>query len=123
MYLVWHLEETTSLSARTNLLLERKNKHTVVPSIAFSGSTISAFDDVSVEDPDFLYIQSLAEACIVLSKLSVDDSSRQKGAKFFPDRFISHQDPISWKAKLDYEVIPGLREESRYQGRAWVLWM
>lgn len=35
----------------------RKYKHKIVPSIAISGSTISAFDDVSVEDPDFLYIQ------------------------------------------------------------------
>ncbi|WOG99416.1 hypothetical protein DCAR_0518764 [Daucus carota subsp. sativus] len=65
----------------------RKNKHKVVPSNALSGSTISAFDDVSFEDPDFLYIQSLAEAGIVLSKLSVDDSSWQKGAKIFPDRW------------------------------------
>lgn len=97
--------------ARANLLLERKYKHKIVPSIAISGSTISAFDDVSVEDPDFLYIQSLAEAGIVLSKLSLDDSSWQKGAKFSPERFISRQDLISWKAKLDYEVMPGLSEE------------
>lgn len=41
--------------ARANLLLERKYKHKIVPSIAISGSTISAFDDVSVEDPDFLH--------------------------------------------------------------------
>lgn len=26
-------------------------------------------------------------------------------------RFISRQDLISWKAKLDYEVMPGLSEE------------
>lgn len=97
--------------ARANLVLERKYKHKIVPSIAISGSTISAFDDVSVEDPDFLYIQSLAEAGIVLSKLSLDDSSWQKGAKFSPERFISRQDLISWKAKLDYEVMPGLSEE------------
>lgn len=97
--------------ARANLLLERKYNHKIVPSIALSGSTISAFDDVSVEDPDFLYIQSLAEAGIVLSKLSLDDSSWQEGAKFSPERFISRQDMISWKAKLDYEVMPGLSEE------------
>ncbi|XP_074383489.1 uncharacterized protein LOC141725026 isoform X2 [Apium graveolens] len=97
--------------ARANLLLERKYKHKIVPSIALSGSTISAFDDVSVEDPDFLYIQSLAEAGIVLSKLSLDESNWQEGSKFFPERFISRQDLISWKAKLDYEVMPGLREE------------
>ncbi|KAL1810829.1 hypothetical protein ACET3Z_020894 [Daucus carota] len=82
-----------------------------VPSIALSGSTLSALDDVSVEDPDFLYIQSLAEADIVSSKMSVDDSSWQKGVRFCPDRFISRQDLISWKAKLDYEVMPGSREE------------
>ncbi|WOH05146.1 hypothetical protein DCAR_0624560 [Daucus carota subsp. sativus] len=93
----------------TNLLLE--NRAYGVPSIALSGSTLSALDDVSVEDPDFLCIQSLAEADIVSSKMSVDNSSWQKGVRFCPDRFISRQDLISWKAKLDYEVMPGLREE------------
>ena len=34
----------------------------------------------------FLDFSALAEAGIVLSKLSVDDSSWQKGVKFFPDR-------------------------------------
>lgn len=96
--------------ARANLLLERKHNHKIVPSMELSGSTILAFDDVSVEDPDFLCIQSLAEAGVVSSKLSLDDSNWHKGAKFSPDRFISRQDLISWKAKLEYEVMPGLSE-------------
>lgn len=103
--------------AQANLLLERNRKHQIVPSIALSGSTISAFEDVSVDDPDFIFIQSLAEAGIVLSKLSHNNASsaledsKNQGANFFPERFISHQDLISWKAKLDYEVMPGINEE------------
>lgn len=35
----------------------RNPKHRIVPSVALLGSTIAAFDDVSVEDPDFISIQ------------------------------------------------------------------
>ncbi|MCD7452547.1 hypothetical protein HAX54_017376 [Datura stramonium] len=55
---------------KANNQLERSRKHRIVPSVVLSGSTIAAFDDVSVEDPDFATIQSLAEAGIIPSKLS-----------------------------------------------------
>lgn len=35
----------------------RNPKHRIVPSMLLAGSLLCAFDDVSVEDPDFWYIQ------------------------------------------------------------------
>lgn len=96
----------------------------------------------------FSNFTALAEAGIVLSKLSHNNASsaledsKNQDAKFFPERysgvyfswvlsfalsnnnllfifkkytilcrFISRQDLINWKAKLDYEVMPGINEE------------
>ncbi|KAK3015610.1 hypothetical protein RJ639_005838 [Escallonia herrerae] len=59
--------------------LQRNLKYRIFPSVALSGSTIAAFDDVGVEDPDFESIQC--------------------------------KDLISWKAKLEYEVVPGVNEQ------------
>lgn len=115
---------------RANSQLERSQRHRILSSAALSGSTVMAFDDVNVEDPDFVHIQCLAEAGIVASRLldgnfalDLNDSDGQQGVFFLPDRFISRQDLISWKAKLEYEVIPGLSEEFRYQGRTLVFLM
>ncbi|KAL8052799.1 hypothetical protein ABFS82_05G028500 [Erythranthe guttata] len=94
----------------SNLLLERRRNHRVNTSAALSGSRITAFNDVGVEDPDFEYIQSLAEAGIVRSKLS-DGSNSNEAVEFFPERFICRQDLVNWKAKLEYEVVPGINEE------------
>nr|GMD13564.1 Myosin-4 like [Ipomoea batatas] len=103
---------------QASALLERNRKHRIASSLALAGSTSAAFDDVCIEDPDFMPIQSLAEAGIIPSKLSLEklpsnpyDSGEDKGVKFFPDRSISRQDLISWKAKLEYDIIPGINEE------------
>ncbi|KAF3662570.1 putative protein CHUP1, chloroplastic-like [Capsicum annuum] len=102
---------------KTNTQLERSRKHRIVPSVVLSGSTIAAFDDVSVDDPDFATIQSLAEAGIIPSKLSdrefasTSNVSEDQGVCFLPDRFLSRQDLISWKAKIEYEVMPGIDKE------------
>lgn len=103
---------------QANSQLERSQRHRILSSAALSGSTVMAFDDVNVEDPDFMHIQCLAEAGIVASRLldgnfslDLNDSDGRQGVLFLPDRFISRQDLISWKAKLEYEVIPGLNEE------------
>lgn len=101
-----------------NSRLERNPKNRIVPSIALSGSITNAFDDVRGEDPDFEYIQALAEAGVVLSKLScknltsdLDSSKSSGGVNFFPERLISREDLIGWRAKLEYEVMPGVNEE------------
>ncbi|KAL3636122.1 hypothetical protein CASFOL_020669 [Castilleja foliolosa] len=91
----------------SNSQLERNIKHRINTSAALSGSRITAFDDVGIDDPDFESIQSLAEAGVVHSKLS----DRNGGFQFFPERFISRQDLISWKAKIEYKVKPGIDEK------------
>ncbi|XP_043717025.1 uncharacterized protein LOC122665032 [Telopea speciosissima] len=104
---------------RENSLLERDPKHRAVPSVLLAGSVACAFDDVSIEDPDFYYIQALAEAGIVLSKLSGSNNrfSDQDGFKgqeenhFFPDRFVSRLDLIDWKAQLEYSSIEGIEKK------------
>ncbi|XP_024989508.1 uncharacterized protein LOC112524095 [Cynara cardunculus var. scolymus] len=101
-----------------NSRLERNPKNRIIPSIALAGSITNAFDDVRGEDPDFEYIQALAEAGVVLSKLSgknltsdLDSSKSSGGVNFFPERLISREDLIGWRAKLEYEVMPGVNEE------------
>ncbi|KAK9276466.1 hypothetical protein L1049_005999 [Liquidambar formosana] len=103
---------------RAYSLLERNPKYRVVPSILLSGSLIDGFDDIGVDDPDFGSIQALAEAGVILSKLSgknsssgLDGAKGQGGVYFFPDRFISRQDLINWKAQLNYEFMPGMIEK------------
>ncbi|KAF8399178.1 hypothetical protein HHK36_015043 [Tetracentron sinense] len=104
---------------KANSLLERNLKHRIVPSILLSGSVVGAFDDVSTEDPDFCSIQALAEAGIVLSKLSgnnssffeLDDSKGQGRVDFLPERFITRLDLINWKAQLEYPFMPGIEEK------------
>ncbi|KAG8382950.1 hypothetical protein BUALT_Bualt05G0133100 [Buddleja alternifolia] len=103
---------------RANSQLERSRKHRIISSAALSGSSITAFDDVGLEDPDFEFIQSLAEAGIVRSKLSDGNSGSNRHnvgdegrVDFSPERFICRQDLVSWKAKIDYEVVPGINEE------------
>lgn len=94
-----------------NSRLERNPKNRIVPSVALAGSTINAFDDIKSEDPDFVYIQALAEAGVVMSKLSSKNSTSDVDTNFFPERFISREDLIGWRAKLEYDVITGLNEE------------
>ncbi|KAK4758802.1 hypothetical protein SAY87_020103 [Trapa incisa] len=110
-----------------NSSLERNPKRRIVPTISLSGSTIPAFDDVGVEDPDFSYIQALAEAGIIPSKLLVDNSRHHSESQgvllFFPEKFISRQDLINWRVQLEYEFFPGIEEQSRYQGQKSDSWM
>ncbi|XP_073279235.1 uncharacterized protein [Primulina huaijiensis] len=104
---------------RANSQLERSRKHQVIPSAALSGSMSIAFDDVSIQDPDFEYIQSLAETGIVRSKLPGGSYSSNLNSNveseacdsFFPERFITRQDLVSWKAKTEYKVMPGISQE------------
>ncbi|KAK1566654.1 hypothetical protein Q3G72_002495 [Acer saccharum] len=100
----------------TNSLLERNPKHRIVPSVSLSGTVIAAFDDVDSEDPDFESIQALAEAGVIPSKLSgknsgSDGSKGQGGIYFLPERFISRQDLINWKAQVEYELKPDNLEQ------------
>ncbi|KFK35068.1 hypothetical protein AALP_AA5G231200 [Arabis alpina] len=97
---------------RSNLLLERNPKHRIVPAVALAGSSIPAFEDVNTTDPDFEYIQALAEAGITSSKLSVEDAQNETGnVNFYPESFVSRLDLVNWKAQLEYDFYPEIMEE------------
>ncbi|KAL4316096.1 hypothetical protein HN51_070049 [Arachis hypogaea] len=102
---------------KLNSYLERNPKHRIAPIISLSESVVTAFDDVGVEDPDFRSIQALAEAGVVPSKLYSNDNSGSGGSNskdninFCPDRFISRQDLIDWKAQLEYEFFSGVTDQ------------
>ncbi|CAA7049829.1 unnamed protein product [Microthlaspi erraticum] len=96
---------------RSNLLLERNPKHKIVPAVALAGSSIPAFDDVNTKDPDFEYIQALAEAGITSSKLSGEDSRNSENANFYPESFVSRLDLVNWKAQLECDFHPETMEE------------
>lgn len=57
-----------------------------------------AFTDVTPNDPDFAIIQGLAEAGIIPSRLSGDNTALQ----FNPDSPLTRGDLIAWKVPLDY---------------------
>uniref|UniRef100_A0A0A9DM14 SLH domain-containing protein n=1 Tax=Arundo donax TaxID=35708 RepID=A0A0A9DM14_ARUDO len=88
---------------------ERKRMHRITPNKLTSGSVHNAFDDVNIDDPDFLYIQSLGESGIVPSKLSnslgtsASASPSCKGnSKFLPDSYLSRFDLINWKVLVEH---------------------
>ncbi|CAN1137785.1 hypothetical protein LINPERHAP2_LOCUS10274 [Linum perenne] len=100
---------------RLNSLLERNPKHRIVPTISLSGSLATAFDDVNIDDPDFPFIQALAEAGIIPSKLSsaslFSDIAEDGISYFYPDRYLSRKDMINWRTQLEYGISPGTKEQ------------
>ncbi|XP_039143708.1 uncharacterized protein LOC120280823 [Dioscorea cayenensis subsp. rotundata] len=98
---------------RANTLLERRPRHKIVAlrPMTFTGLVGTAFDDVSVNDPDFWCIQALGEAGIVHSKLAPMDFAQsdihssydlQGRFNFSPESFISRLDLVNWKVLLEY---------------------
>ncbi len=55
------------------------------------------FSDVPLDDPDYLFIQGLAEAGIISSSLNEDNNS----LLFYPDTYLTREDLITWKVPLD----------------------
>lgn len=101
---------------RMSSLLERNPKRRILTSTTLSGSETAAYDDVGTDDPDVDSIQALAEAGIIPSKLSgritgYDGLKGQERINFSPDRFISRQDLINWKALVEYDFEPGVVEQ------------
>ncbi|KAH1265453.1 hypothetical protein GmHk_01G001154 [Glycine max] len=102
---------------KSNSSLERSPKHMIAPIVSLSGSVVTAFDDVGIDDPDFRSIQVLAEAGVIPSKLSWNNSfnyggsDSQENINFYPDRFISRQDLIDWRAQLEYDFFSGVVDE------------
>ncbi|XP_054809502.1 uncharacterized protein LOC129311306 isoform X2 [Prosopis cineraria] len=102
---------------KLNSFLERNLKRRIAPVVTISGSLVTAFDDIRVEDPDFAAIQALAEAGVIPSKLSSNSwfnaggFEGQENMKFFPDRFISRQDLVDWRAQFEYEFSPEVLDQ------------
>ncbi|KAJ6792823.1 Uncharacterized protein M6B38_237550 [Iris pallida] len=104
--------------AKANSMLERSPKHRIAPTILIADSMITAFDDVSVSDPDFWCIQALGESGITVSKLSnvnssyiVENSDAQGRFDFLPESFISRFDLVNWKAMLEYPFTSEVKEK------------
>ncbi|XP_010905878.1 uncharacterized protein [Elaeis guineensis] len=105
---------------KANFMLERNPKYRMVPKILIAGSIFRAFDDVSVDDPDFWCIQSLAEAGVIHSKLSCMNSTGlsdmgcghgQGKFSFFPECFVSRFDLVNWKALVEYSFTSEMNEK------------
>eukprot|EP00271_Cylindrocystis_brebissonii_P008106 TRINITY_DN22135_c0_g1_i1.p1 TRINITY_DN22135_c0_g1~~TRINITY_DN22135_c0_g1_i1.p1 ORF type:complete len:1300 (-),score=303.89 TRINITY_DN22135_c0_g1_i1:251-4150(-) len=98
-------------------VLSRRPGDRIFPSMFVEGLTDLAFEDVLPSDPDFPYIQGLAEAGLISSQLSRQDigcgqnpqllgCSDAAGATFHPDSPLTRQDLISWKVALDQMWLP-----------------
>ncbi|KAG0479415.1 hypothetical protein HPP92_010273 [Vanilla planifolia] len=100
---------------KINSKLERKAKHKIVPIVVNADSLVAAFDDVDMNDPDFIFIQALGEAGIVPSRLSSSNlsHSNDEGFLFTPDNFISRLDMLNWKAMVEYSIPSEMKEISR----------
>ncbi|CAM6028742.1 unnamed protein product [Sphagnum balticum] len=91
--------------------LTRSSVHKVFPAMYIENITDLAFDDVPVEDPDFPFIQGLAEAGLVSSNLSLGQHDNY-GANFSPDSPLSRQDLVSWKLALECRQLPLITKEA-----------
>ncbi|XP_025811625.1 uncharacterized protein LOC112889284 isoform X2 [Panicum hallii] len=97
---------------------ERKRMQRIVPNKLTSGSIQSAFDDVNVDDPDFLYIQSLGESGIVPSRLSNSletstsgSPSCQGNSLFLPESYLSRFDLVNWKVLVEHPRALGIDQK------------
>ncbi|KAI4313982.1 hypothetical protein L6164_026925 [Bauhinia variegata] len=102
---------------KSNSFLEKNPRYKILPTVSLSGSLVTAFDDISVDDPDFRSIQALAEAGVIPSKLSSKQSPNsgwpegQESIKFCPDRFVTRRDLVDWRAQFEYEFSPGILDQ------------
>ncbi|XP_066366195.1 uncharacterized protein [Miscanthus floridulus] len=91
--------------------LSRNTFSKVYPAMYIDNVTELAFDDITPEDPDFPFIQGLAEAGLISSKLSRSDMNIPEDVHgnhilFSPESPLSRQDLVSWKMALDKRQLP-----------------
>uniref|UniRef100_A0A0D9W1Q3 SLH domain-containing protein n=1 Tax=Leersia perrieri TaxID=77586 RepID=A0A0D9W1Q3_9ORYZ len=91
--------------------LSRNTSSKVYPAMFIENVTELAFDDITPEDSDFPFIQGLAEAGLISSKLSRSDMNVPQDASdshilFSPECPVSRQDLVSWKMALDKRQLP-----------------
>ncbi|KAK6936834.1 hypothetical protein RJ641_033864 [Dillenia turbinata] len=100
--------------------LSRNTFSKVYPAMYIENVTELAFDDITPEDPDFSYIQGLAEAGLISSKLSRRDmlstvDEEQYLFCFYPESRLSRQDLVSWKMALEKRQLPEADRKTLYQ--------
>ncbi|XP_010537175.1 PREDICTED: uncharacterized protein LOC104811972 isoform X2 [Tarenaya hassleriana] len=98
------------VSASNALLRSMVSK--VYPAMYIENVTELAFDDITPEDPDFPFIQGLAEAGLISSKLFNPNCGQ---FLFFPKSPLSRQDLLSWKMALENRQLPEADRKKLYQ--------
>lgn len=110
----------------SSAILARNPASKVFPAMFIENVTELAFDDVTPEDPDFPYIQGLAEAGLISSKLSSHDTDDSvEGGKpinylFSPDSPLSRQDLVSWKIALERKELPEVTRKMLWQKSGFI---
>lgn len=100
-------------------VLSRNSASKVYRAMYIENVTELAFDDITPEDPDFPFIQGLAEAGIISSKLSNHNmpspETESSPFKFSPESPLSRQDLLSWKMALEFRQLPEADSKKLYQ--------
>lgn len=110
----------------SSAILARNPASKVFPAMFIENVTELAFDDVTPEDPDFPYIQGLAEAGLISSKLSIHDmdgsveGGKPKNYVFSPDSPLSRQDLVSWKIALERKELPEVTRKMLWQKSGFI---
>ncbi|CAN4087742.1 unnamed protein product [Withania somnifera] len=97
--------------------LSRSTVSKVYPAMYIENVTDLAFDDITPDDPDFPFIQGLAEAGLLSSKLSRRDMQSssdddQSPVFFCPESPLSRQDLVSWKMAIEKRQLPIVDQKS-----------
>ncbi|XP_044946202.1 uncharacterized protein LOC123395289 [Hordeum vulgare subsp. vulgare] len=105
--------------------LSRNTYSKVYPAMYIENVSELAFDDVTTEDPDFPFIQGLAEAGLISSKLSrsdmdIDENVQNNHYFFSPESPLSRQDLVSWKMALDKRQLPEVDKNSLYKTSGYI---
>ncbi|XP_019095527.1 PREDICTED: myosin-3-like [Camelina sativa] len=97
--------------------LSRNSASKVYPAMYIENVTELAFDDIKPEDPDFPFIQGLAEAGVISSNLSNQNvpSTESSRFTFSPESPLTRQDLLSWKMALEYRQLPEADSKKLYQ--------
>ncbi|XP_042048895.1 uncharacterized protein LOC121794681 isoform X2 [Salvia splendens] len=104
-YARWLIQASSALSRNTT--------SKVYPAMYIENVSELAFDDITPEDPDFPFIQGLAEAGLIASKLSRHDMQSYgkedtSPLYFSPESSLSRQDLVSWKMALEKRQLPAV---------------
>ncbi|KAG8098998.1 hypothetical protein GUJ93_ZPchr0013g34732 [Zizania palustris] len=105
--------------------LSRNTSSKVYPAMYIENVTELAFNDIRPEDSDFPFIQGLAEAGLISSKLSRSDINGPEDVDnnhnmFSPESPVSRQDLVSWKMALDKKQLPEVDKYSMYKASGYI---